>query len=68
MILKKNVGYTDSIIRVVLGVLIVGAGLAFESFWGFIGLIPIISGGIAFCPIYRWMGKETSRPDSERAY
>lgn len=68
MILKKNVGYLDSIVRVTIGVLIVGVGLAMDSMWGFLGMIPIISGGIAFCPIYRWLGKETSPPGSERAY
>jgi hypothetical protein len=67
MILKKNVGYTDSIIRVLIGTFMIAAGLWFDSWWGFLGIIPIISGGVSFCPVYRWMNYETTRPNAERA-
>lgn len=67
MILKKNVGYVDSIIRVTVGALIVGAGLYFENWWGFLGLIPVISGAVSFCPIYRLLKIDTTDPNSERA-
>lgn len=66
MILKKNVGYIDSIIRVVLGTLIVAIGLYYNSYWGFIGLIPVISGAISFCPVYRLLGITTMNPNLER--
>ena len=66
MILKKNVGYIDSIIRVVLGTLIVAIGLYYNSYWGFIGLIPVISGAISFCPVYRLLGTSTMNPNLER--
>lgn len=67
MILKKNVGYVDSIIRVTAGALIVGAGLYFENWWGFLGLIPVFSGAVSFCPIYRLLKIDTTTPNSERA-
>ncbi len=67
MILKKNVGYTDSIIRVIIGALIVGLGLYFDSYWGFIGLIPVFSGAVSFCPIYQLLKMDTSKPNIERA-
>ncbi len=66
MILKKNVGYMDSIIRVVLGALILSMGLFYDSYWGFIGLIPVISGAISFCPIYRLMRISSMDPNLER--
>lgn len=66
MILKKNVGNMDSIIRVVLGTLIIALGLYFDSYWGFIGLIPVISGAISFCPIYRVLRMSTMDPNLER--
>ncbi len=66
MILKKNVGYKDSIIRVILGTLIVALGLYFDSYWGFIGLIPVISGAISFCPVYRVLKVSTMDPSLER--
>lgn len=67
MILKKNVGYYDSIIRATLGVLIVLAGVYFQNWWGFLGLILVFSGGLSFCPIYKLAGIDTTRPDTERA-
>lgn len=67
MILKKNVGYIDSVIRATLGVLIVLAGVYFQNWWGFLGLILVFSGGLSFCPIYKMAGIDTSRINSERA-
>lgn len=66
MILKKNVGYIDSIIRVIVGAILVIMGLYFESYWGFIGLIPLITGTISYCPIYRIFNISTMRADLER--
>lgn len=66
MILKKNVGYEDSIIRTLLGALIVGLGLYYQNFWGFLGLIFVITGAISFCPIYRVFKVSTMRSDLER--
>jgi hypothetical protein len=66
MILKKNVGNIDSIIRVILGTLIVGIGLYYNSYWGFIGLIPVISGAVSFCPVYKITGVSTINPNLER--
>ncbi|WP_069132710.1 YgaP family membrane protein [Rhodohalobacter halophilus] len=67
MILKKNVGYIDSVIRVLIGALIVGAGLYFDNFWGFLGLILVFSGTASFCPIYQLLKLETTKPNIERA-
>lgn len=67
MILKKNVGNSDSIIRVLVGALIVVLGLYFENFWGFLGFILVFSGAVSFCPIYRLLKMETTKPNIERA-
>ncbi len=66
MILKKNVGYTDSILRVILGTLIIGLGIYVDSYWGFIGLIPVLSGAVSFCPVYRFLNASTINPNLER--
>ncbi len=67
MILKKNVGNADSIVRVLVGALIVVLGLYFENFWGFLGFILVFSGAVSFCPIYRFLKMETTKPNIERA-
>ena len=66
MILKKNVGYMDSVLRVILGALIVTAGFYFNTYWGLLGLILVFSGGVSYCPIYRVLGMETTAPNIER--
>ena len=66
MIMKKNVGYWDSIIRVILGGLIVSMGLFYDNYWGLIGIILVFSGVVAFDPIYRILNFSTARPDLER--
>jgi len=66
MIIKKNVGYMESILRVILGTFIVALGIYFDSYWGFIGLIPVFSGAVSFCPVYRYMNISTLNPNLER--
>lgn len=65
MNMKKNVGNLDSVIRVFLGVIIIITGLMIENWWGLLGLVLIITGGLSWCPIYRILGIETSYPGQE---
>lgn len=66
MILKKNVGYLDSVIRVLIGSVIVAAGLYVNNLWGFIGMILVFTGALSYCPIYRILNTTTISPDLER--
>jgi len=50
--LKKNIGKVDSMVRILLGIVIVIVGLYFKSWWGLVGLIPVITGIIGWCPLY----------------
>jgi len=50
--MKCNVGKTDRIIRVILGAWIVAIGVYLKSWWGAIGVIPIITAAIGWCPAY----------------
>lgn len=47
-----NMGKADRIIRGILGVAILGAGLYFRSWWGLIGIIPLGTSIIGWCPLY----------------
>ncbi len=67
MIMKKNVGYIDSIIRVIVGAIIVTVGLYVDSWWGFLGLILVFSGAVSYCPVYGLLKIETAKPNTERA-
>jgi hypothetical protein len=44
-VMKANIGTVDRVVRVVVGLVIIGAGIYFRSWWGLIGLLPIPPGG-----------------------
>jgi len=50
--MKCNVGKADRIIRVIVGAGIIAIGVYLKSWWGAIGVIPIISAAIGWCPAY----------------
>jgi hypothetical protein len=61
----KNVGTLDRILRIVIGLLLLGSPLAWygpENInpWGFIGLIPFLTGITGSCPLYRTLGWKTN--------
>ena len=50
--MTKNVGSLDKTIRLIVGVFIVVAGVVNGSLLGAIGLIPIATALISWCPLY----------------
>ena len=50
--MKKNEGLIDRIARVVIGISIIGAGIYYQAWWGLIGIIPLLTGGMGRCPLY----------------
>ena len=47
-----NEGKVDRIVRVILGIVIIVWGVAAHNYWGAVGLIPLVTGAIGFCPLY----------------
>ncbi|HSG02453.1 MAG TPA: DUF2892 domain-containing protein [Marinobacterium sp.] len=55
--MKLNVGGIDKALRVLLGIaLIAGAATGALGVWGWIGLVPLLTGLINFCPLYTVLG------------
>ena len=55
--MNANVGGTDRILRVVVGlVLIALAATGTVGLWGWIGVVPLLTGLIRWCPIYPLLG------------
>jgi hypothetical protein len=53
----RNIGKVDRILRVVIGVALIS--LVFwgpQTNWGWVGLIPLVTAIVSFCPLYRVMG------------
>ncbi|MCX7895197.1 MAG: DUF2892 domain-containing protein [Thermoanaerobaculum sp.] len=57
--MTTNMGSTDKTIRVLVGVAILGLGLYLKSWWGLVGLLPLITGLVGYCPAYRLLGIST---------
>lgn len=54
-----DVGKTDRIVRITLAVFIAALGLYFQSWWGFVAMVPLATGLSLFCPIYKIFGLST---------
>ncbi len=65
--MKCNVGRTEQIVRILVGIGVVLAGLYFRSWWGLIGIIPIITGSIRYCPLSDVLGISTCRVDENNS-
>jgi hypothetical protein len=59
--MKCNVGKTDRMIRFGLGIVIIAAGLYYQSWWGLIGIIPMITATLRWCPPYHLLGISTDK-------
>lgn len=55
----KNVGSADRVIRLILGLVIIGIGYYYQSWWGAIGIVPIFTALIGWCPAYMPFGIST---------
>lgn len=59
--MKKNVGKYDKVIRYFLTALIFGIAHYHKSWWGVLGIIPLLTAYFNFCPLYRIIGWSTSK-------
>lgn len=57
--MKCNVGETEQRIRIGAGLAVVAAGLYFRSWWGLLGVFPIITGALRYCPASEILGVST---------
>lgn len=62
--MQTNVGNIDRALRVLLGIALLGATL-FDVVgpWGWIGIIPLLTGIFRFCPAYALFGIRTCRQE-----
>lgn len=63
--MKKNVGSIDRIARIVIGIAVLGAGVFFQSWWGLIGIVPLTTAFVRWCPAYTLLGLNTCRQCTE---
>ena len=58
--MKANVGGIDRVLRIVVGLVLVAlAATGTVGVWGWIGVIPLVTGLFRFCPFYPLLGMST---------
>jgi len=58
--MKSNVGGIDKTLRIVAGlILVVLAATGTIGMWGWIGVVPLLTGLFNFCPVYTLLGMNT---------
>ncbi|MCU0765761.1 MAG: DUF2892 domain-containing protein [Gammaproteobacteria bacterium] len=59
--MKQNVGGADRIVRIVLGLGLIGWGVATQNWWGAVGAVPLATALIGWCPAYLPFGISTKK-------
>lgn len=62
--MTKNVGTVDRAIRAIAGLAIIAWGISTGNAWGAIGLIPLGTAALSWCPAYLPLGIKTCSSDN----
>lgn len=55
--MKINEGIVDRSLRVVAGLVLIGLAVTGTiGVWGYIGVIPLVTGAVGMCPVYSLLG------------
>ena len=60
LLMKSNVGGIDRVVRIVAGIVLIGlAATGNVGVWGWLGLVPLATGLVGWCPPYTLLGINT---------
>jgi hypothetical protein len=57
--MKTNIGSIDRVIRIIVGIGILGVGYSLKSWWALVGLLPLLTALVRVCPAYLPFGIST---------
>lgn len=58
--MKVNQGNIERVLRVVVGLVLIGLTLTGKiGMWGWIGVVPLVTGAVGMCPLYSILGIST---------
>ncbi len=60
--MKANVGGIDKVLRIVVGLAVLSLVFVLPEpsrWWGLVGLVPLLTGFMNFCPLYSILGLNT---------
>lgn len=65
--MKANVGTVDRVLRVLGGLALIGLAASGNiGIWGYIGVVPLLTGIFRFCPAYPLLGINTCSAKEEQ--
>ncbi|CAN7759194.1 DUF2892 domain-containing protein [Variovorax sp. LjRoot84] len=65
--MKRNVGAADRLLRITAGAALIGLSAAGTiGPWGYLGIVPLLTGLSGACPAYALLGVSTCASDSPR--
>jgi membrane protein implicated in regulation of membrane protease activity len=60
--MKSNVGGIDRILRIIVGLVLIGLTLTGTvGVWGWLGVVPLATGALGWCPPYAIFGWSTCK-------
>jgi len=58
--MNANIGTLDRSLRIVAGIALIALAATGQiGVWGYIGVVPLLTGTFRFCPLYRVFGFNT---------
>lgn len=60
--MKANVGGIDRVLRIVVGLALLSLFFVLDGsarYWGLVGIVPLLTGFLRFCPVYPLLGIST---------
>ncbi len=61
--MRTNIGNFDRVLRVMIGVLLLALFVGFRAWWGLLGIIPLATAAVGFCPLYGLFGWSSRRAE-----
>ena len=57
--MKQDIGTADRIIRIAAGFFLLFQAVINGHIWGYIGIVPILTASLGWCPLYSMLGLST---------
>lgn len=61
--MKCNMGKVDRVLRAIVGLIMIGAGVYYQSWWGAVGAVPLGTALLGVCPVYLPFGISSCKVD-----
>ena len=60
--MNRNIGTIDRVLRIIVGIALIAlAATGTIGLWGYIGVVPLATGLLGWCPAYSLLGIKTCK-------